>query len=244
MPLFGDSARRLIGHNALVSGRGGPWRSAALSSRHIVQTPHSARLAGHCLRAALVGASALLASAGTHATPWTVQVRSAGGGALAGAVVAVQINGQATKASSQTVAQMAQRTRQFEPHVLVVQTGTAVSFPNFDTVRHHVYSFSATKTFDIKLYAGTPAEPVVFDTPGVAALGCNIHDRMSAHIVVVDTPIFAKSDDAGTATFDLPAGDHVLMFWHAKLGATTLQSMPLHVGNGAGRTELTLVGAD
>jgi hypothetical protein len=119
-----------------------------------------------------------------------------------------------------------------------------VSFPNFDTVRHHVYSFSATKTFDIKLYAGTPANPVVFDKPGVATLGCNIHDRMSAHIVVVDTPLFASSDAAGAARFDLPAGDHVLLFWHARLGATTLQSKPLHVGNGGGRTELTLVGTD
>jgi plastocyanin len=206
--------------------------------------PHSARLAGRSSRAALAGAITLLAAAGTGAAPWTVQVRSAAGGPLADAVVAVQINGRAAKTGAQTTAQMAQRAREFEPHVLVVQTGTAVSFPNFDTVRHHVYSFSATKTFDIRLYAGTPANPVVFDNPGVAALGCNIHDRMSAHIVVVDTPTFAKSDAAGAATFDLPAGDHVLLFWHAKLGAATLQSKPLHVGNAAGRTELTLVVTD
>jgi hypothetical protein len=139
---------------------------------------------------------------------------------------------------------MTQRARQFEPHVLVVQTGTAVSFPNFDTVRHHVYSFSAAKTFDIKLYAGTPANPVVFDSAGVATLGCNIHDRMSAHVVVVDTPLFAKSDAAGTVTFDVPVGQHVLLFWHARLGTTALQSTPLQVGHGAGRTVLTLVGTD
>jgi plastocyanin len=214
------------------------------SSRHIVQTPHSAGHAGHICRAVLAGAALLVSSVSTQAVPWVVQVRSAAGAPIADAVVAVQINGQATKASAQTTAQMAQRARQFDPYVLVVQTGTAVSFPNFDTVRHHVYSFSATKTFDIKLYAGTPANPVVFDSAGVATLGCNIHDRMSAHVVVVDTPLFTKSSASGAATFDLPAGNHVLLFWHARLGSTTLQSKPLRVDNDAGRSELTLVGID
>lgn len=215
-----------------------------LSSQPIVQTPHSAGHTGDTRLRALAGAALLVVSIGANAVPWVVEVRNAAGGPLADAVVAVQLNGQATSAAPQTTAQMAQRVREFEPHVLVVQTGTAVSFPNFDTVRHHVYSFSTTKTFDIKLYAGTPASPVLFDKAGVATLGCNIHDRMSAHVVVVDTPMFAISDARGATRFELPAGDHVLLFWHAKLHATALQSKPLHVGNGAGRTELTLVGTD
>jgi hypothetical protein len=62
--------------------------------------------------------------------------------------------------------------------------------------------------------------------------------------VVVDTPLFAKSDAAGTVTFDVPVGQHVLLFWHARLGTTALQSTPLQVGHGAGRTVLTLVGTD
>jgi plastocyanin len=175
-----------------------------------------------------------------HAVPWTVQVRDASGRPLADAAIAVEVNGQPTQAPPQTMAQMAQRQRQFQPYVLVVQTGTAVSFPNFDTVRHHVYSFSATKTFDIKLYAGTPARPEVFDKPGVATLGCNIHDRMSAHIVVVDTPRFAKSDGAGTAHMDLPPGQHRLLYWHPLLDGPTLRSQPLRVGSEGGTTELAL----
>ena len=63
-----------------------------------------------------------------------------------------------------------------------------MSFPNFDTVRHHVYSFSPAKTFELKLYAGVPNTPVVFDKPGIAVLGCNIHDNMAAWVVVADTP--------------------------------------------------------
>jgi plastocyanin len=182
----------------------------------------------------------LIAAASANALPWTVQVRDAAGHPLADAVVAVEVNGQPVQAGPQASAQMAQRQRQFQPYVLVVQTGTAVSFPNFDTVRHHVYSFSDAKKFDIKLYAGTPASPVVFGKPGVATLGCNIHDRMSAHIVVVDTPIFAKSDASGLVTLDLPPGEHVMRFWHPRLGVAALKSQPVSVGKGGGRTELTL----
>ncbi|WP_239512231.1 hypothetical protein, partial [Raoultella planticola] len=80
---------------------------------------------------------------------------------LAGAVVAVEVKGRPARTST-AKAEMGQRDRQFTPQLLVVQTGTAVSFPNFDTVRHHVYSFSPIKVIDIKLYSGTPAEPIVF----------------------------------------------------------------------------------
>jgi len=204
--------------------------------------PHSAGPAGRHCHSALAAAFVVLlgASMSAHAVPWLVRVRSAAGVPVAGVVVAVQIHGQATKASVSTTAQMAQRARQFQPQVLVVQTGTAVSFPNFDTVRHHVYSFSPTKTFDIKLYSGTPARPEVFDKPGVATLGCNIHDRMSAHIVVVDTPLFAKSDAAGWVRMDLPPGQHRLLYWHPRLGSLTLRSQPLRLGPDGATTELLL----
>jgi plastocyanin len=184
--------------------------------------------------------AALLLAPAAHAVPWTVQVRTAGGQPVADAVIAVEVGGLPMVAASQAAAQMGQRQREFQPHVLVIQTGTAVSFPNFDTVRHHVYSFSPTKTFDIKLYAGTPAQPVVFDKPGVATLGCNIHDRMSAHVVVVDTPLFAKSDAQGRVRIDVPPGHHRLLFWHPKLDAATLRSQPVTIGKDGGTFELPL----
>jgi plastocyanin len=175
-----------------------------------------------------------------QALPWAVQVRNAAGEALADAAVAVEIRGRPAKASG-AKAELGQRERQFTPRLLIVQTGTAVNFPNFDTVRHHVYSFSPTKVFETKLYSGTPAEPIVFDKPGVAALGCNIHDRMSAHIVVVDTAVFGRSDAAGIVRFDLPAGEHQLKLWHASLKAPTLQSQALTVTPaGGGQSSITL----
>jgi len=105
--------------------------------------------------------------------------------------------------------------RQFVPLVTVVQTGTPVRFPNRDDVRHHVYSFSPAKPFEIKLYVGTPAEPVLFDKPGEVVLGCNIHDHMRAFVYVADTPFFAKTDAEGKAILDaLPAGEFNVQVWH------------------------------
>jgi plastocyanin len=173
------------------------------------------------------------------AVPVTVQLRTPGGHALAGAAVAVEPRGRGARTSTAR-AEIGQRDKQFTPQLLIVQTGTAVNFPNFDTVRHHVYSFSPIKVIDIKLYSGTPAEPVVFDRPGVATLGCNIHDRMSAHVVVVDTPIFARTDDKGQAAFDLPPGTHTVKAWHAGQKTPTLQALTLDVPAAGGSVLLTL----
>jgi plastocyanin len=192
----------------------------------------------------LPSASALFAAClyagAASAVSWTVQAKSANGEVLADAAIAVELRSQPSRAPVGTKADMAQRERQFQPFVLVVQTGTAVNFPNFDTVRHHVYSFSPVKTFDLKLYSGTPAEPVLFEKPGVAALGCNIHDKMAAHIVVVDTPLFTKTDAHGIARLELPPGEHTLKAWHPRMSKPLLQSQRITVTATAGQTNLVL----
>lgn len=181
----------------------------------------------------------LLAAAPACAAPVTLQVRNAAGLPVADAVVAVEVRGKPSRTSSAR-AEMTQRERRFQPAVLVVQTGTSVSFPNQDTVRHHVYSISPVKVFDLKLYAGTPADPVVFDKAGVVPLGCNIHDRMSAHIVVVDTPLFARTDAQGQVSFDLPAGEHKVLSWHAAQASPQLQSQTLDTSAAGGSKVITL----
>ena len=111
-----------------------------------------------------------------------------------------------------------QRGKQFNPLVSVVQAGTDVTFPNFDSVRHHVYSFSPAKTFELKLYTGVPTSPIKFDKAGTVVLGCNIHDYMVAFIHVVDTPYFAKTNKLGKAVLrDLPNGNYTLKAWHYAL---------------------------
>lgn len=154
----------------------------------------------------------------TSAAPQAFQLQDESGQAWAHAVVSVMVKGEPAFAAAGTRADMAQRNKAFVPGVLVVQTGTAVHFPNFDTVRHHVYSFSPVKPFEIKLYVGTPARPIVFDKPGTATLGCNIHDRMLGYIHVVNTPYFGMTDAQGRITLDLPPGEHVLRLWSPSLG--------------------------
>lgn len=125
--------------------------------------------------------------------------------------------------------------RQFAPLVSVIQTGASVQFPNRDDVRHHVYSFSPAKTFEIKLYVGTPVKPVAFDKPGDVVLGCNIHDHMRAFVFVVDTPFVAKTDAAGRAVVeDLPAGDFEIGIWHfAQAAAVPTRRLQVRAEQGA-----------
>ncbi len=107
--------------------------------------------------------------------------------------------------------------KEFIAHVTPIQKGTAIKFPNHDQIRHHVYSFSPAKNFEIPLYKGLPAKPIVFDQLGAVSLGCNIHDWMSAYIYVVDTPYFALTDEKGQASMTLPAGDYDIHYWHPDL---------------------------
>ena len=187
----------------------------------------------------------LTASLAAHAAALTVSVTDAAGKPLADAVVYVVVKGLPARAAAGATAQIAQQGRQFEPRVTVVQTGTPVLFPNKDTVRHHVYSFSPVRTFELKLYAGTPSEPIVFDKAGTAVLGCNIHDRMTAWVHVVDTPLFAKTDAAGHATLDVPAGAHRLRAWHyLQPEEAPPAEQPLQMASAAGAASVKLaVGA-
>ena len=166
--------------------------------------------------------SALLALAATFplavdAATVSVQVSDAAGKPLQDAAVyAEPLSGSGS--SRVKGAEIEQKSRKFMPLMTVVQTGTEIIFPNNDTVRHHVYSFSPTKPFELKLYSGTPGTPILFDKPGTVVLGCNIHDQMVAYIQVVNTPHFGKSDPAGKVQIaDLPPGKYKLKAWHYQL---------------------------
>jgi plastocyanin len=161
----------------------------------------------------LLGAWCLCGSAQAATVRITV---NASGAALSDAVISLQ-PAQVRAAPAGTTAALDQRDSQFVPAVLVVQTGTVVTFPNSDHLRHQVYSFSPAKRFELPLYAGTAAKPVRFDQPGVVVLGCNIHDWMLGHIVVLDTPYFAKTGGQGAVTLDVPPGQYQLRAWHPRL---------------------------
>lgn len=111
-----------------------------------------------------------------------------------------------------SVAVMDQIDKRFLPEQLIVQRGDSVSFPNSDEIRHHVYSFSPTKTFELKLYKGKHGEPLTMDTAGVVVLGCNIHDAMVGYIYVADKTAVA-TDQYGQLKFS-PQADLPITAWH------------------------------
>jgi len=156
-----------------------------------------------------------LAASVAQAASVRVQVVDQAGAPVADAVVyAVPASGKqpATKPAGAIIDQVKRR---FVPLVSVVQTGTSVTFPNKDNIEHDVYSFSPAKRFELNLYHGIPAKPIVFDKPGLVVMGCNIHDEMVAYLLIVDTPWFAKTDAKGAATIEnVPADGYRLIAWH------------------------------
>jgi len=145
-------------------------------------------------------------------------VRNEGGAPVAEAVVVAVPDGEAPKPVKPRLEQVEQVDQEFVPRVKAVLVGSAVSFPNRDSVRHHVYSFSPAKRFDLPLYVGTPAKPVIFDSPGVVTIGCNIHDWMVGYLYVSESPYYATTDANGIARLaGLPSGGYTLRVWHPQL---------------------------
>jgi len=170
-------------------------------------------------RLVIVVLACSIAPAAARAADLAVSVRTAAGQPVADAVVTVTARS-AGPIRFPWAYRMAQHNLQFDPFVLVAPVGAEVAFPNLDTVRHHVYSFSAAHPFELKLYGHDETRFVRFERPGVIALGCNIHDAMVAFILVVDTPFAAKTDASGVALIrGLPAGPVSYRVWHPYLKA-------------------------
>ena len=173
----------------------------------------------------LAAALALLAPgpAGTDPAGVEAIVKDERGKPVADAVVSLTAPGgapPAPRAAAPVV--MDQQNKEFVPFVLPVAVGTPVTFPNRDNIRHHVYSFSPAKRFELPLYIGTPAAPVVFDRPGSVVLGCNIHDWMVGHVYVLATPLFARTGEDGRARIaEVGAGAYEARVWHPRLKTET-----------------------
>lgn len=125
------------------------------------------------MRLAVLAAAFVFLASNSAAADLTVSVRTTAGAPVANAVVTVHVAGGAGVMPARLgwPADMVQRNLKFDPFVLVVPVGGQVSFPNQDTVRHHVYSFSPTKRFELKLYGKGESRSVNFDKAGAAAVG-------------------------------------------------------------------------
>jgi plastocyanin len=153
----------------------------------------------------------LAAGAAAHAASVEVSAVDASGQPVADvAVYAIPASGPLEARGAKVAIE--QQDREF---MSVIQQGTTVTVPNRDPILHHVYSFSPPKSFEIKLYTGKSPSEVLFDKAGVVALGCNIHDWMTAYVMVVPTPYLGRTDATGVARLrDMPAGAYEVRAWH------------------------------
>ena len=146
-----------------------------------------------------------------------VTVKDGKGALVSDAVVYARGNGMNAQSTKKQTA-IDQQDKQFIPYVTAVQVGTSILFPNKDNIRHHVYSLSSAKKFELPLYKGVPAEPVVFDKEGFVTLGCNIHDWMIAYVAVLGTPYFQVTGREGHALLkNLPPGQYTVEVWQPSL---------------------------
>lgn len=172
----------------------------------------------------LIGSVMLFAFMHAHAAQLTVRVVDPQGAAvqdvvvIAAPLVAPKQSSGRRSGNDDAPAVMDQVDRRFVPQIVVVPAGTAVLFPNSDSVAHQVYSFSPARRFELGLYRGRPHPPVVFDTPGIVVVGCNIHDNMVGYIYVTDAPYFGTSDAAGEwRTAAIAPGDYRVRLWSPRL---------------------------
>jgi len=162
---------------------------------------------------AMAGAMSPLAAA-----PMSVRVVDASGRPVRDAVVTLNPASGARAPRTADRYVVSQKNMKFQPFLTIVPTGAEVSSPNFDPTKHHVYSFSPAKRFELKLFARDQSRTVRFDKPGVVALGCNIHDAMSAFIFVTNSAWTARTNAQGLAVFaDAPNAPGRVVVWHPYL---------------------------
>jgi plastocyanin len=153
-----------------------------------------------------------------HAVDLTVVVTDSAGKPVADAVAI--LDAPAARAPAPGSFTINQKDMQFVPQVLVIPVGSTVEFGNLDPFRHHVYSFSPARKFELKLFGAGETRPVRFDRVGVVAIGCNIHDQMQAFVQVVDTPHAARSGADGRIVLrGVPSGSFKLRVYHPFLRA-------------------------
>lgn len=139
-------------------------------------------------------------------------------------------------------AQMLQRDKKFIPHVLVVETGTTVDFPNLDPIFHNAFSNFNGQIFDLVLYPPGSSKSVTFRRPGIVRVFCNIHPSMSAIIVVVNSNYFTTTDeDGGFSIPDVSPGAYRVHFFHERATPDKLDQLTSPVSVTTGTSKLQTV---
>jgi plastocyanin len=156
-------------------------------------------------------------AAPSYAADIIVTVKTPDGKPISNAVVSIESSAKSVAPKVGSF-ELSQHDLTFDPFVLAIPVGSTVLFPNRDKVRHHVYSFSTAKKFELKLYSKEQSRSILFDKAGLIAIGCNIHDSMKAFIRVLSTPFFSKTGANGTVMLHgVPNGAAVVKVWQPYL---------------------------
>ncbi|MDQ6678806.1 MAG: hypothetical protein M3Z09_16100 [Acidobacteriota bacterium] len=166
------------------------------------------------------------------------------GSDYSGVIVSLEpVRRAAPSGSTPPHARMLQKDKMFQPHLLPVEAGTAVDFPNADPIFHNAFSSYSGQIFDVGLYPPRTSRTVRFTRPGVVRVFCNIHPTMSAVIVVLDTPYFAVTDRQGAYEITVPQGDYIFHVYHERATEEHLRllSHPIHVEEGHVDLPVTII---
>jgi plastocyanin len=138
--------------------------------------------------------------------------------------------------------QLVQKNKSFQPHLLVVQAGSVVEFPNHDPFFHNVFSLFEGKRFDLGLYEAGASRMVRFDRPGISYIFCNIHPEMSAVVITITTPLYAiSSKDGQISLAAVPYGRYVLRVWSEGMGPENEQPLTREITISADTSSLGVI---
>lgn len=123
---------------------------------------------------------------------------------------------QTNTASTKTI--ISQENKKFSPYLSVTSKQNPIVFDNKDDITHHIYSIDKENSFDFKLRSGEQKSDISFAKKTTIAMGCNIHDWMAGHLLIVDTPFYGITNIDGKVVFsDLPDIGFKLKLFHPQL---------------------------
>jgi len=159
----------------------------------------------------------------------TVEVRDPAGGAIVGIAVYLEpLDREILSRTNHATVEILQQDKGFVPYVSVVQAGSNVTFSNNDDITHHIYSVTGNKRFSFNLRAHEITPEMSIEQAGAIAMGCNIHDWMSGHLLVVDSPYYGMTNTQGQVVIEVgDAGRYRIVTWHPQLQKIVQKIVPL-----------------
>ena len=149
----------------------------------------------------------------------TVEVVDVNNKAVAGLVVYLEpLENQYLQSTQVKPLIIYQSDKAFSPYVSVISKGAIATFSNKDDITHHIYSVASKNRFSFRIKSGSSNQTEPLSVTGKILMGCNIHDWMSGYLMIVDTPLYSKTNPYGETTLEIPVlGRYNLVVWHPQL---------------------------